>query len=74
MFHHKKIFTGIGVRHAQILMVFFFLAISYLQRSDLSVTIVAMTNKNQANEYFQVSNAHFKNESSKIYPFPDTIY
>lgn len=43
-----------GVRHVQCLLVFFGLAVAYALRVNLSVAIVAMTDRNSTNPNFQV--------------------
>lgn len=46
-----------GVRHLQCILVFFGLAVAYALRVNLSVAIVAMTDRNASNPDFPVSNS-----------------
>lgn len=45
----------VGVRHLHVLMAFLAVTIAYITRINLSVAIVAMTDKSTANPNFQVS-------------------
>lgn len=49
-----------GVRHTQTFLLFFCMLIGYALRVNLSMGIVAMTDKSSANENFIVSNKRFK--------------
>ncbi|XP_055593478.1 putative inorganic phosphate cotransporter isoform X2 [Uranotaenia lowii] len=45
--------SGFGIRHVQALLLFFGLTVAYALRVNLSVAIVAMTDKKAANEDFE---------------------
>jgi len=63
LFPHPRLFTRLlrtfagprfGVRHLQCILVFFGLAVAYSLRVNLSVAIVAMTDRNASNPDFPV--------------------
>lgn len=56
-----------GERHKQALILFFGLVISYGLRVNLSVAIVAMTDKSSANTHFIVSMTYYNMQANKLF-------
>lgn len=55
-----------GERHKQTLILFFGMVISYGLRVNLSVAIVAMTDKSSANRHFIVSMTYYNMQTNKL--------
>lgn len=55
-----------GERHKQTLLLFFGMVISYGLRINLSVAIVAMTDKSSANTHFIVSMTYYNMQTNKL--------
>ncbi|KAH8401155.1 hypothetical protein KR009_003355 [Drosophila setifemur] len=62
-------FTGLGVRHLQVFLLFFALTVAYALRVNLSVAVVAMTDASGANPDFPEYNWSEKTKSLLLSSF-----
>ncbi|EDW31643.1 GL10850 [Drosophila persimilis] len=51
--------SGRGVRHWQVVLIFWGLSVTYALRVNLSVAVVAMTDSASVNPDFPISKPHF---------------